>query len=230
MFFPIGDDNIKGGYKPIFSHTLIFINVLVFLYEFSLQQSSAENFVIHFGSIPAEILSGQDLYSLLTSMFLHGGWMHLIGNMLFLWVFADNIEAVVGTFNFLLFYLLGGVAATLIHAFFNPYSELPVVGASGAISAVMGAYLVMFPASRIRVFIIFLFTSAYVPALLFLGFWIVQQMISGIGSLGVGVEDQSGVAWWAHIGGFIFGLLAGSFARKNYSNKYRYIKKKDDLV
>lgn len=100
-------------------------------------------------------------------MFMHGGWMHLIGNMLFLWVFADNIEAVVGTFNFILFYMLGGIAAALIHVLTNPYSELPMIGASGAISAVMGAYLVMFPASRIRVWILFLFTSAYVPALFF---------------------------------------------------------------
>lgn len=228
MFFPIGDDNVKGGYKPLFSYTLIFLNTSVFLFEFSLQQDYAEAFVFHFGSIPAKILSGQDLFTLGTSMFLHGGWMHLIGNMLFLWVFADNIEAVVGTFNFLFFYLLGGIVATLVHVFFNPFSELPVVGASGAISAVMGAYLVMFPASKIKVWIVFLFTSAYVPALLFLGIWIFQQMISGIGSLGLNIEEQGGVAWWAHIGGFGFGLVAGLFARKNYSRKYRYIRHDDE--
>ncbi len=230
MFFPIGDDNVKGGYKPIFTYSLIFINVLVFLYEFSLPQESGEAFVIHFGSIPAELLSGQDFFTLLTSMFLHGGWMHLIGNMLFLWVFADNIEAVVGTFNFIFFYLLGGITAAIIHGLFNPYSEIPVVGASGAISAVMGAYLIMFPASRIKVWILFLFTSAYVPALFFLGIWIFQQLITGFGSLGLGVEEQGGVAWWAHIGGFAFGVIAGFFARKNYSNKYRYIRSNDDLV
>ena len=130
MFFPIGDDNVKGGYKPIFTHAIILLNVLVFFYEFSMQQNVAEAFVIHYGSIPAEMLSGDDFYTLLTSLFLHGGWMHLIGNMLFLWVFADNIEAVIGTFNFILFYLLGGIAATLIHVFFNPFSEIPVVGAA----------------------------------------------------------------------------------------------------
>lgn len=230
MFFPIGDDNVQGGHKPIFSYTLIFVNVLVFLFEFSLKQDAAEVFVIHFGSIPAEVLSGQDLFTLVTSMFLHSGWMHLIGNMLFLWVFADNIEAVVGTFNFMLFYILGGIAATLIHALFNPISEIPVVGASGAISAVMGAYLVMFPSSRIKVWILFLFTSAYVPALLFLGIWIFQQMISGVGSLGLSIDEQGGVAWWAHIGGFAFGLMAGFFARKNYGNKYKYLKSDDHFV
>ncbi len=228
MFFPIGDENVKGGYKPVFTYSLILINVLVFLFETNLQHEEAENFVIHFGNIPVELLSGQDVFTVFTSMFLHGGWMHLIGNMLFLWVFADNIEAVIGTFNFMLFYILGGVTATLIHAFFNPYSEIPVVGASGAISAVMGAYIVMFPASRIRVFIIFLFTSAYVPALLFLGIWIIQQIFAGIGSLGLGTEEQGGVAWWAHIGGFLFGVLAGLIARKNYRTRYRYVQDDND--
>jgi membrane associated rhomboid family serine protease len=224
MLFPIGDDNVQGGYKPLFTYTILLLNVFVFLFEFSLTPDAAEAFALHFGSIPSEILAGDDLYTLLTSLFLHGGWMHLIGNMLFLWVFADNIEAVIGTFNFLVFYLLGGVAATLIHDFFNPYSEMPLIGASGAISAVMGAYLVMFPSSRIRVWIIILFTSAYVPALLFLGIWIFQQMIAGFGSLGINTEEQGGVAWWAHIGGFLFGIISGFFARSNYRNKYKYLR------
>ncbi|MBK6545258.1 MAG: rhomboid family intramembrane serine protease [Saprospiraceae bacterium] len=228
MFFPIGDDNVKGGSKPLFSYSLIFINVLVFIYEFGLPVEAGEAFVIHYGTIPAEMVAGQDLFTVLTSMFLHGGWAHLIGNMLFLWVFADNIEAVVGTFNFILFYVLGGIAATLIHVLVNPDSDIPVVGASGAISAVMGAYLIMFPASRIKVWILFLFSSTYVPALFFLGIWIVQQMISGFGSLGLGTEEQGGVAWWAHIGGFAFGLIGGLIARKNYRNRYHY--GKDDLV
>ncbi|MBK8485375.1 MAG: rhomboid family intramembrane serine protease [Saprospiraceae bacterium] len=228
MFFPIGDDNVKGGSKPLFSYSLIFINVLVFIYEFGLPVEAGEAFVIHYGTIPAEMVAGQDLFTVLTSMFLHGGWAHLIGNMLFLWVFADNIEGVVGTFNFILFYVLGGIAATLIHVLVNPDSDIPVVGASGAISAVMGAYLIMFPASRIKVWILFLFSSTYVPALFFLGIWIVQQMISGFGSLGLGTEEQGGVAWWAHIGGFAFGLIGGLIARKNYRNRYHY--GKDDLV
>ena len=222
MFFPIGDDNIRGGSKPIFSYSLILINTCVFVYEIMLNHLQAEVFVFEFGNIPLELLSGVDMYTVLTSMFLHGGWMHLIGNMLFLWVFADNIEAVIGTFNFILFYLLGGIAATIIHALFNPISEIPVVGASGAISAVMGAYLVMFPASRVRVFILFLLSSAQIPALLFLGFWILQQAVAGVGSLGLGTEEQGGVAWWAHIGGFAFGIVAGLIARNSYGHRYRY--------
>ena len=148
--------------------------------------------------------------------------MHLIGNMLFLWVFADNIEAIVGTFNFIIFYLLGGIVGALIHIALNSGSEMPMVGASGAISAVMGAYLVMFPSSRIKVLILILFTSVYIPAIFFLGFWIIQQMFAGIGSLQP-VGEESSVAWWAHIGGFVFGMLAGFLARKSYRNKYRYI-------
>lgn len=223
MFFPIGDDNVKGGHKPLFSYSLILLNVLVFIYELSLDSEGAQHFIFEFGTIPLEIFSGQDLFTMLSSMFLHGGWMHLIGNMLFLWVFADNIEAVIGSFNFIFFYILGGVCATLIHAGVNPVSEIPVVGASGAISAVMGAYLVMFPASRIRVLILILFTTAYVPAILFLGIWIVQQTISGIGSLNVGLGPESNVAWWAHIGGFVFGIIVGMIARKSHGHRYRYV-------
>ena len=154
MFFPIGDDQVQGGAKPLFSYTLILINVLVFGYEIMLTPDQSEMMVTTYGAIPQEIIQGQDMYTLLSCMFLHGGWMHLIGNMLFLWVFADNIEAVVGTFNFMIFYIIGGVAASAIHIFFNPYSEVPMVGASGAISAVMGAYLIMFPSSRIKVLIL----------------------------------------------------------------------------
>ena len=146
----------------------------------------------------------------------------VISDMLFLWVFADNIEAIIGTFNFLLFYLLGGIVASAIHIFFNPYSEVPMVGASGAISAVMGAYLILFPASRIKVLVLIFFRSFYIPAIFFLGFWIVQQMFAGFGSLGVTEQNTGGVAWWAHIGGFIFGVVSGFIAKSAYKNKYRY--------
>jgi membrane associated rhomboid family serine protease len=222
MFFPIGDDNVHGGNKPLLAYSLIALNVLIFFYEFSLSPDSGQQFVFTFGAIPFEILSGQDLHTLISSMFLHGGWMHLIGNMMFLWVFADNIEAVIGTFNFLLFYIIGGVAAAAIHIFFNPFSEIPMVGASGAISAVMGAYLVMFPASRIRVLVLIFFRSVFVPAFLFLGIWIIQQLVAGVGTLGLGTEESGGVAWWAHIGGFVFGILAGFIARAQYKNRYTY--------
>lgn len=222
MFFPIGDDQVQGGNKPIFSYSLILVNVLVFFYELSLGQDLSNIFVSQYGAIPFEILGGEDVYTLITCMFLHGGWMHLIGNMLFLWVFADNIEAVIGTVNFIIFYILGGIAASVIHIFFNPYSEIPMIGASGAISAIMGTYLIMFPASRIKVLILIFFTVVYVPALFFLGIWIVQQMIAGVGSLNPTAEESVGVAWWAHIGGFAFGVIAGFIARKQYRHKYRY--------
>ena len=222
MIFPIGDQQIEGGHKPLFTYSLIAMNIVIFLYEISLPMEGTDWFVNHYGAIPLEILGGDDFYTLISCMFLHGGWMHLIGNMLFLWVFADNIEAIIGTFNFLLFYLLGGIVASAIHIFFNPYSEVPMVGASGAISAVMGAYLILFPASRIKVLVLIFFRSFYIPAIFFLGFWIVQQMFAGFGSLGVTEQNTGGVAWWAHIGGFIFGVVSGFIAKSAYKNKYRY--------
>ena len=151
MIFPIGDDQVKGGYFPLFSYAFIVLNVVIFLFQISLPEVKQEAFILEFGSIPNEITNGEDLFTLGTSMFLHGGWMHLIGNMLFLWVFADNIEATIGNGKFLFFYFMGGVAAVAGHIYFNMDSSIPMVGASGAISAVLGAYIVMFPKSRIKV-------------------------------------------------------------------------------
>jgi membrane associated rhomboid family serine protease len=147
--------------------------------------------------------------------------MHLIGNMLFLWVFADNIEATIGNGRFLFFYIFGGLAAHAAHIYFNMDSMVPTVGASGAISAVMGAYLVMFPTSRIKMlFIVFTFR---IPALLFLLFWIWQQWLNGAAALNVQTAESVGVAWWAHIGGFVFGVVAGIYYRTKYNggNKQR---------
>ncbi len=210
MIFPIGDDQVKGGYFPLFSYSFIVLNVAIFIFQILLPSSQQAGFVNHFGSIPAEITAGQDFHTLITSMFLHGDWMHLIGNMLFLWVFADNIEATVGNFRFLFFYLLGGMVASIGHIWFNWNSIVPMVGASGAISAVMGAYLVMFPASRVK--LLFLIFPFRVSAWLFLGIWIWQQWTSGMTwlteEMGLDVTG-GGVAWWAHIGGFFFGVLAG---------------------
>lgn len=216
MIFPIGDDQVEGGRRPYFAYFFIGLNLVVFIYQALMPPAILEQFILKFGSIPAEILQGKDLYTLMTSMFLHGGWVHLIGNMLFLWVFADNIEAVIGNFNFILFYLAGGLAAAMAHVLAGPGSTVPAVGASGAISAVLGAYLVLFPASRIRVLVVYFFRSFYMPAIYFLGFWIIQQLISGFFSLGTVANraQVSGVAWWAHIGGFAFGLLAGWVARR----------------
>ena len=222
MIFPIGDTQIQGGRTPLFTYAFLAANVLVFLYQVQLSQPALLDFMNDYATRPAVVARGAGYHTLLTSMFLHGSWMHLIGNMLFLWVFADNIEAVVGNWRFLLFYLLGGLAAWFGHFYFNAESQLPAVGASGAISAVLGAYLVMFPKSRIRtLFFLFVFE---VPALLFLLFWFGQQAVSGYGSLQVATEQTAGVAWWAHIGGFLFGVLAGFYFRGRHRDDapFRY--------
>lgn len=210
MIFPIGDDNVQGGYKPLFSYALIAVNIIVFV--FSLQ--ALGTIVTEYGSIPVEITNGEDTFTLITCMFLHGGFAHIFGNMLFLWVFGDNIEAVIGNIPFLLFYILGGLIATAAHIVLDPSSTIPVVGASGAISAVMGAYLVMFPKSKIKMTVLFVF-SFYISAIFFLGYWIVQQFMGGFSALG---GSGGGVAWWAHIGGFVFGVAGGLL----FKGKYRY--------
>lgn len=212
MIFPIGDDQVKGGYFPLFSYSFIAINIAIFIFQIMLPEGKLDVFWEDFGALPVEITRGDDLYTLATSMFLHGDFMHLLGNMLFLWVFADNIEATVGNLKFLLFYALGGLAAVFGHIYFNMESAVPMIGASGAISAVMGAYLVMFPTSRIKLLILFFMTR--VSAWLFLGLWIFQQWMAGTSSLADGGES-GGVAWWAHIAGFAFGLVAGLFFRSS---------------
>jgi membrane associated rhomboid family serine protease len=214
MIFPIGDVNVERGHPPVLTFIFIAINVLVILFEVSLGQEAQNQFVTTYGNIPNEIMVGKDLYTLLTSIFLHGGWMHLIGNMLFLWVFADNIEATIGHFKFFLFYIIGGVAASYGQAVLDPTSNIPSVGASGSISACLGAYLVMFPKSQIKVLFLLFFRSFYVSAIYFLGIWIVQQFISGFGSLSAATNQQGGVAYWAHIAGFVFGVAAGFVFKK----------------
>ncbi|MEZ4987680.1 MAG: rhomboid family intramembrane serine protease [Saprospiraceae bacterium] len=214
MIFPIGDDQVKGGYYPFFSYGFILLNVMVFVYQANLGIPGFEVFVNTYGNTPAQTLQGQHLSTLLTSLFVHGSWMHLIGNMLFLWIFADNIEATIGNFRFLFFYLAGGLAAHAGHIGFNLYSDIPTVGASGAISAVMGAYLVMFPTSRIKMLVLVFLVR--IPAFIFLVFWIVQQVSLGHESLSQMDASGGGVAWWAHVGGFVFGVLAGLYYRTNY--------------
>lgn len=223
MFVPIGDDQVRGGYFPMFSYGLLILNVVVFLYEIQMPQSELQAFIYQWGSIPAETLRGEDLLTLFTSMFLHGGWAHLIGNMLFLWIFADNIEATIGNTNFLLFYLAGGLFAHAAHIYFNATSEVPTVGASGAIAAVLGAYLVMFPTSRIRM--LFFIIPFRITAWIFLGLWIYNQFAAGTASLSVQTAESAGIAYWAHIGGFVFGVVAGFIFRARYRptfNRQRY--------
>src|SRR5574338_426531 len=200
---PIGDDNVRGAGPPLVNYALIVINVLVFLFESSLNPNALQAFFNQWAVQPAEILSGQQLITLITSMFLHGGWLHLIGNMVFLAVFGDNIEAVLGHIGYLIFYLAGGLAASAAHILFTADSMIPSLGASGAIAAVMGAYIVMFPRSRVNALIFFGFFMRVtrVSALLFLGIWFVTQLFSGVAGLGAQTAQTSGVAFMAHVGG-----------------------------
>jgi membrane associated rhomboid family serine protease len=213
--FPIGDDNVRGQHAPIATWILLVLNVLVFLYEATLSEPALTRFITQYGVIPANIMQGDGLGTLLTSMFLHGGWMHLIGNMLFLWVFSDNIEAVIGTPLYFVFYLAGGLAGSAAHILSATASTIPSVGASGAIAAVLGAYIVMFPQSRVRLLVFLGYRAGVtrVSAIVFLGIWAVTQFFSGVASLGVATAQTGGVAWFAHIGGFAFGLVVGGLLR-----------------
>ncbi len=218
---PLHDDN-PTQINPIVTIALIVACSLVFLYQASLPEPVGEEFVFHYGAIPAAIFGHEKALpdiavgfpaslALLTSMFLHGGWMHLIGNMLYLWIFGNNIEDVMGHVKFVMFYVVCGLLAAMSHALTDPASGIPMVGASGAISGVLGAYLLLFPRAQVFVVIplgIFIRTM-YVPAGFVLGFWFVLQLLSGGMSLGQG---GGGVAFFAHVGGFVAGMaLIGVF-------------------
>jgi membrane associated rhomboid family serine protease len=219
---PIGDDDVRGAGPPVVTWLLIVVNVLAFLFELTLSPPELEQFFLTFGVVPAQIQQGDNLLALLTSMFLHGGWLHIVSNMLFLWVFGNNIEAVLGKTLYLLFYLAGGLAASVIHIIFNLGSNIPSVGASGAIAAVLGAYIVLFPRSQVRVLVISLYMGVTrVAAIVFLGFWFITQLFTGVASLGAQTAQTGGVAFWAHIGGFVFGVLIAVLMR-GQTQRVRY--------
>ena len=211
MIFPVGDENVIGGAKPYVTYTFIGLNVLVFLYSISLGNNIGE-FYQAYATIPFQIMEGNGWMSLLTNVFLHGGLMHIAGNMLFLWIFSDNVEAVLGNIWFIVFYLAGGIFASLAHVAFNQSSMIPSLGASGALSAVMGAYLVFFPQSKIKVLVIYIFRNVYISALYFLGLWFIFQIISSLWASNY--PNSPGTAWWAHIGGFVFGLVVALVLKK----------------
>jgi membrane associated rhomboid family serine protease len=190
---------------PLVTIVLIILNSMIFLYEVSLDDYSLNHFVALYGMVPRDLA----ISSMVTSMFLHGGWMHLIGNMWFLWVFGDNIEDLLGRARFLVFYLASGIAAALVHLMFNWDSAVPTVGASGAIAGVMGAYMIRYPHSRIVTLIpiLIVFTTAEVPAWLMLVYWFVIQLFSGVGDLATAGPQHGGVAWFAHVGGFVAGIV-----------------------
>jgi membrane associated rhomboid family serine protease len=209
---------------PFVTIGIIAANIAAFLYEVSVGEYLPQLFE-QYAAIPLKITlflnegigSVFVLGSLISSMFLHGGWLHLGGNMLYLWVFGDNVEDKVGHLRFLVFYLLCGLIAGAAHVFIDPTSDIPTVGASGAVSGILGAYLLMFPRARVLTLIpIFVFLQvAELPALVVLGLWFVLQFFNGMVSLGYETAGMGGVAWWAHIGGFVAGLLLVQLFRKH---------------
>ncbi len=201
--FPIRDTQ-RSYSTPVVTILLIVTNILIFLYQFSLDPYTQNHLVAMYGLTPARFHA----IDMLTSMFLHGGWMHVLGNMWFLWVFGDNIEDILGHAKYLIFYLACGLAAAATHVAFNADSRLPTVGASGAIAGVMGAYLIKFPRNRIVTLIFFGFIFFVdIPAVFMLGYWFVIQLFSGVGSVGTTYATQGGVAWFAHVGGFVCGMI-----------------------
>ena len=200
---PLGDDNSGRRLTPVVTYALIAINVLVFV-VFEAFNPNIDQFILRWVTVPAEITAGRGLITLITSMFLHGGWAHLGGNMLFLWIFGDNVEDAFGHALYLAFYLVTGIAASLAQVFLGPNSTIPGVGASGAISGVLAAYIVMFGSNRVRVLMGRAITA--VPAYFMIGLWIVLQFINGFASI-ANTSETGGVAYGAHIGGFIAGLI-----------------------
>ena len=202
--FPLRDDRPTYS-APVVTTLLIVACALVFFYELSLDEYSRNYFITRYGVVPAHLRPA----TLITSMFLHGGWSHIIGNMLFLWAFGKSLEDAMGHTKFLAFYMVCGIAAGITHAAFNHYSSMPTVGASGAIAGVMGAYLVKFPRARIHtlIFVLFFFTMADIPAAFILVYWFVMQLFSGYGSIAHTNVTDSGVAWFAHVGGFVTGMI-----------------------
>lgn len=198
--FPLRDENPTHKF-PILTVLIIFLNIAVFAYEVSLGRA-AEEFVYAYAFIPDAFFSSHAVLPLFTSMFLHGGFGHIFGNMWFLWIFGDNLEDYLGKFQYLFFYLATGVVAGLVHGFLNPESNLPTVGASGAISGVLGGYIILHPKIRVKTIVTlgFFWEIFYLPAVFFLGLWFLMQMLGGLGG-------PSQVAFGAHIGGFVAGVV-----------------------
>jgi len=226
VFIPLKDLNPRRSY-PIINTTLILINVLVFFYQYTLSPQAFKIFMTANATVPARFpawLSGHAPFEaaflpLVTSMFLHAGIMHIAGNMLFLWIFGDNVEDFYGHITYLFFYLVCGIGSGLLHVFFNLNSAVPALGASGAISGVMGAYALLYPRSRILT-LVFIFLVP-IPAVIILGFWFVLQFFAGISSLGM--TATGGVAVWAHVGGFLLGMLITSMARSGQSARWQSV-------
>jgi membrane associated rhomboid family serine protease len=209
-------DNNPTRRTPIITYLLILINIIVYLFQMLLG-SNNESFIYQFALIPADVtnmVSLGSIFNIFTSMFMHAGLAHIGGNMLYLWIFGDNVEDRMGPFKYLIFYIAGGVVASLAHIYTNPGSQIPTVGASGAIAAVLGAYLVLYPSQKVLTLIPlgFWLRMSMVPASIVLGLWFLLQFLQGIASLGT--SDVGGIAFWAHIGGFVSGVAIGWLFRK----------------
>lgn len=230
---PLNDPEIKRRHFPFLNYAIIALNFLVFIYMLTLRSNGSDIFIYKYGFIPVELLQGVSVNSaqfpdgssisfssnfpavltLFTSMFIHSGWLHILGNMLYLWVFGDNVEDRFGHLKYVGFYLLAGLAAAFLQAVIDPASDIPNVGASGAIAGVLGAYLVFYPGSRVRTLLLVIIIPFIVkiPAFVLLTIWFLLQFVSGIGSLGS--ADAGGVAYFAHVGGFIFGMAVAGVVR-----------------
>jgi rhomboid family protein len=210
MFIPLKDLNPRRTY-PVVNTLLILSNVIVFLYELSLPPRQQQVFELANATIPNHIrlaLNGHGsleaaFLPIFTSMFMHSGLLHIAGNMLFLWIFGDNVEDYFGHFPYLIFYLACGIGSGFTHILFNSHSNLPALGASGAISGVMGAYIILYPRARVLTLVFIFFIP--IPAFIILGYWFLLQFLAGVSS--VGAAATGGVAWWAHIGGFLMGMV-----------------------
>lgn len=219
-------DTIPSRSFPAVNWALLAANVVVFLFM-ARDARLAEAWIDELALIPVRLLANPldptELLTIFTSMFMHGGWFHLFSNMLALYIFGDNVEDSMGSQRYLIFYLLCGVAAALTHVFFNPVSPIPTVGASGALSGVLAAYLLFYPSARVITLIpiFFLPWLIEIPAVVYLGLWFISQLANGVFSILIDVQAMGGVAWWAHIGGFVAGLvLAPLFRQRRYVRRY----------
>ncbi len=222
-------DSVRSSHFPIVNYSLIVINFLVFFYELSLG-SGLDRFLEQWALVPALVAdqplaptgpassSPPGIATIVTSMFLHGGWLHVLGNMLFLWVFGDNVEDAMGSLRYLIFYLIAGVAAALAQMFMSIDSLLPSLGASGAVSGVLGAYMLLYPRARVLTWVpVLLFLVIRIPAVIFIGLWFIIQFFQGL--LAANDPTLGGVAWWAHIGGFLAGVVLVNVFRRR--ERYR---------
>ncbi len=215
-------DEIKSYSFPFISYLIIILNIIVYIYHYFIYPDP-EEFIYKYGFIPSQF----DFFKIITSMFLHGGFFHIFSNMLFLFIFGDNVEDVLGHFRFLFFYIFWGICAAILQMLLSLNPDVPMIGASGAISGILGAYLVFFPNSRILslVFIPFIYIGlAQIPSLIYLGFWFLNQFLSGTFSMFAGISG--GIAFWAHIGGFVAGVITAIIY---LPFKLRYLRRKRGL-